>query len=149
MRTTLRVLLATLGAAAVLIALSILFTGATATAQAGERAFDALMGRHGPLSEPWPATMDNELRFYAAMWGAYGVLLILTARDLARRASWVPWLAAVFFAGGVGRAISWAAVGPPHPFFLTLMATELTLPVVIVGLWAASARTLSGKASRA
>jgi hypothetical protein len=54
--------------------------------------------------------------------------------------SWVPWLAATFFAGGVGRALSWVSVGPPHPFFLALMATELTLPLVLVVLWLAVRR---------
>jgi hypothetical protein len=71
-RTLLRVLLAGLGVSAVLIALSILTLGAGATAAAGERVFDALSGWRGPDSPPWPPTMDNELRFYAALWGAYG-----------------------------------------------------------------------------
>jgi hypothetical protein len=141
MRTTLRILLAILGVAAVLIALCILVTGAAPTARLGEEAFDALTGWRGPPSPPWPPTMDNELRFYAALWGAYGLLLLVVARDLGARLSWVPWLAAVFFAGGVGRALSWASVGPPHPFFLALMATELTLPLVLIGLWLAVRRS--------
>ena len=107
MRTLLRVLLAGLGGSAVLIALSILTLGAGATAAAGERVFDALSGWRGPASPPWPPTMDNELRFYAALWGAYGVMLLLTARDYAGWAVRVPWLAAVFFVGGAGRAFSW------------------------------------------
>ncbi len=140
MRTTLRALLALLGVSAVLIALSILLAGAAATAQGAERAFDLLAGRAGTPPEPWPATMDNELRFYAALWGGYGLLLLATARDLAARGSWVPWLSAVFFAGGVGRGLSLASVGAPHPFFLALMVTELTLPVLFMGLWLAIGR---------
>jgi hypothetical protein len=81
MRTLLRVLLAGLGVSAVLIALSIVTLGPGATAAAGERVFDALTGWHGPASPPWPPTMDNELRFYTALWGAYGVVLLLAARD--------------------------------------------------------------------
>jgi hypothetical protein len=100
MRTLLRVLLAGLGVSAVLIALSILTLGAGATAAAGERVFDALSGWRGPASPPWPPTMDNELRFYAALWGAYGVVLLLAARDYIGWAVRVPWLAAVFFVGG-------------------------------------------------
>jgi hypothetical protein len=80
MRTLLRVLLAGLGVSAVLIALSILTLGAGATAAAGERVFDALSGWRGPDSPPWPPTMDNELRFYAALWGAYGVVLLRLGR---------------------------------------------------------------------
>ena len=58
-----------------------------------------------------------------------------TARDLVARLSLVPWLAGVFFVGGVGRALSYAAVGAPHPFFLLLMALELTTPLLLAGLW--------------
>jgi Domain of unknown function (DUF4345) len=139
-RAILRFLLAALGASAVLIAASILFLGAGATAAAGEQAFNAMSGWRGPASPPWPATMDNELRFYATLWGAYGVLLLLAARDFAARSSHVPWLAAAFFVGGVGRALSWLAVGPPHPFFLALMTIELVLPPVLILLWRAAAR---------
>jgi hypothetical protein len=141
MRATLRLLLAILGVSAVLIALSILLTGAAATADLGERVFDVLAHRHDPPSPPWPPTMDNELRFYAALWGAYGLVLLLVARDLATRSAWVPWLAAVFFAGGVGRTLSWASIGAPHPFFLMLMAVELALPPVLIGLWLALRRS--------
>ena len=54
MRATLRLLLAILGVSAVLIALSILLTGAAATADLGERVFDVLAHRHDPPSPPWP-----------------------------------------------------------------------------------------------
>jgi hypothetical protein len=141
-RTTLRGLLATLGATAVAIALSIDLLGAAATAGAGQRLFDLVAGQPAAPPTPWPADMDNELRFYAAMWGAYGLLLLATARDLTARLAWVPWLAGVFFAGGVGRAISWISVGAPHPFFLALMAAELALPPAFVALWLMERRTL-------
>lgn len=118
-----------------LIALSILLAGAAPTAALAERMFDTLSGWRGPDSPPWPPTMDNELRFYAALWGAFGLLLLDTARDLAARGGRVPWLAATFFAGGVGRALSWLAVGAPHPAFLTLMAIELGLPPVLALIW--------------
>ena len=79
--------------------------------------------------------MDSELRFYAALWGAYGVMLALAAWDYAGWAVRVPWLAAVFFVGGLGRAFSWLVVGVPHPFFLLLMTTELALPPLLALLW--------------
>ena len=62
-------------------------------------------------------------------------ILLVVARGLPARLDWTPWLAGVFFAGGVGRAISLASVGAPHPFFLALMAIELAAPPVLVGLW--------------
>jgi hypothetical protein len=86
MRKTLRSLLAILGASAVLIALSILLQGAAATAGLGERIFDLVSGWRGPDSPPWPASMDNELRFYAALWGAYGLLVLRCARNIDKQA---------------------------------------------------------------
>ena len=135
MLTTLRTLLGVLGLSAILIALSILLLGAETTAGSAERVFAALAGWRGAPSGPWPPTMDSELRFYAALWGAYGALLIVTAWRWPDGSRWVPWLAAVFFAGGVGRAISYVAIGAPHPFFSLLMWIELLLPPVLVALW--------------
>jgi hypothetical protein len=79
--------------------------------------------------------MDSELRFYAALWGAYGVVALRTAWSLPRKLSRTPWIAAVFFAGGVGRLLSQVGVGAPHPFFTLLMIIELTLPVLLTLLW--------------
>jgi hypothetical protein len=139
-------LLGVLGVAAVAICLSIFFTGAQATAWQAENAFNALTGGRG-LSEAWPATMDSELRFYAAFWGAYGVLLIYLAWHVRRLGRFVPWLAAVFFLGGVGRALSLAAVGAPHRFFVVLMGIELGLPLVLVWLWSMTLRRGTGRIS--
>jgi hypothetical protein len=79
--------------------------------------------------------MDSELRFYAPFWGAYGILLLAVVTNFPARGGLTPWLAAVFFAGGVGRAISYAAVVAPHPFFVLLMAIELLTPPVLIILW--------------
>jgi len=79
--------------------------------------------------------MDSELRFYAALWGAYGLVVTRTAMNLPGRFKEVPWLAAVFFAGGVGRLLSRLSLGPPHPFFTLLLVIEVSLPVIIMALW--------------
>jgi len=127
-----RIILVILGSAALVICLSIVFLGPGATALSSEHIFVALTGYSGPDSGAWPPTMDSELRFYAPFWGAYGALLLDTARDLRRTAHRIPWLAAIFFAGGLGRVLSWVAVGRPHPFFVLLMAIELILPPLLV-----------------
>src|SRR5205085_3179611 len=106
MTSALRLLLVLLGAAAVLICLSIMLTGAEATAWTAERLFNMLTASQAPLSEAWPPTMDSELRFYAALWGAYGVACLAVARDFADQRRFVPWLAGVFLLGGVGRVLS-------------------------------------------
>jgi Domain of unknown function (DUF4345) len=134
-RATLRFLLAVLGVTALLIALSNLLLGPSFTAGAAERAFDAFTGWQGPSSAPWQPTMDNELRFYSALWGGYGIAMLATARHLDAYLRFVPWLAVVFFVGGVGRAISWAQVGAPHPLFLNPMATELIAPPIFLLLY--------------
>jgi hypothetical protein len=139
MAGTLRGLLIVLGVSAIAICLSIVGAGPTETAWAFEGAFDAALGRHDPLSTRWPPTMDSELRFYAPLFGAYGVLVLSVARDMAGRRHLIPWIALVFFLGGMGRAVSWAVVGAPHPLFLALMAVELILPGVLIGLARASA----------
>ena len=135
MIAALRLLHAILGVAAVAICLSIVILGPAATAGLSETLFDALTGTPHPASGVWPATMDNELRFYAPFWGAYGLVLLHVARRLPATLSWIPPTAALFFVGGVGRAISWYAVGAPHPFFLLLMAIELVLPAIFLALW--------------
>ena len=132
MTFAIRIILVILGAAALVICLSIMFLGPGATASVFEHVFDALTGYPGPDSGPWPPTMDSELRFYAPFWGAYGLVLLDTARDLRRGEHRIGWLAAIFFAGGLGRALSWAATGRPHPFFMMLMAIELMLPPLLV-----------------
>lgn len=143
MLSALRALLLLLGVSAIFIAASIVFLGAEETARAGEEGFAELTGWRGPTGETWPATMDNELRFYAALWGAYGVVLVMASTDIAGHLDRIPWLAVVFFAGGVGRAISYVSVGPPHPFFTILMAIELLLPPIILLVWRGVRRQLS------
>lgn len=135
MITTLRLLQIALGAAAVAICFSIIILGPAATAGASEALFDTLSGTKHASTGAWPPTMDSELRFYAPFWGAYGLVLIYVARRLPATLGWVAPMAALFFAGGVGRVISYLAVGAPHPFFALLMVIELVLPVLFVSLW--------------
>ena len=124
-----------LGAGALLIGGSIFLLGATFTAGAAEAMTNLLAGGRLTPTPPFSPTVESELRFYAPFWVTYGGILIWVARSLAERLRWVPPLAALFFAGGVGRLIAYFADGPPHPAFIQLMAIELVLPVVFVGLW--------------
>jgi hypothetical protein len=134
MIATLRLLHIVLGVVAVAICLSIVILGPAATGSASEAMFDALSGTKHASTGAWPPTMDSELRFYAPFWGAYGLALIYIARRLPATLGWVPPMAVLFFAGGIGRAISYLAVGAPHPFFVLLMVVEIVLPVLFVAL---------------
>jgi len=145
MLLALRFCLIVLGASAITIALSILLVGAEATAATAEGVFNTVSRWRGPPGEHWPPTMDSELRFYAALWGAYGIVLLRAAWGVPRTLPQAPWLAAIFFAGGVGRVLSRVTVGAPHPFFTLLMVIELSLPVLITLLWLGARARLRGR----
>jgi TRAP-type C4-dicarboxylate transport system permease small subunit len=130
----LRTLLVMFGVSCVLISLSILLVGPELVQRAFENVYAALGGPNGQ-GEHWAATMDSELRFYAALFGAYGLIVLRVAARLPAEGTNVVWLAAVLFVGGIGRAISRWATGVPSPIFMVLMAIELMLPLIFVLLW--------------
>ncbi len=136
----LRINLYVLGASAVGIGLSMMLLGAETTANFFA-ALIALILTAPDLPQGFSSPdVDSELRFYAVFWIAYGVILTRTASDLAQNLYLVPWLAALFFAGGVGRLLSVWSVGQPHPLFFTLMIIELALSPLLLALWAAEKR---------
>lgn len=130
-----------LGASAVMIGLSIYLLGGAATGNATQALVARLSG--GALFVPWitDPTMESEFGFYAPLWIAFGLVLIVTARDLPRTLHRVPLLATLFFAGGVGRGLAWARVGPPRSAFVVLMVIELVLPLFLIALWAVAWRS--------
>lgn len=91
------------------------------------------------------ATVDSEDRFYAVIFGGYGFALLHAARDVEARAPLIRFLAVLFLAGAFARILSWIMVGPPHPFFMAMLALEFVLPVII--LWLQASVTLGGSAA--
>jgi hypothetical protein len=81
-----------------------------------------------PGSVPVNATMDSEDRFYATLFGAYGLALLWCVKDVERKSTVVYFLALTFLAGGIARLISIAAVGLPNTFFIAMTALELLIP---------------------
>ena len=81
---------------------------------------------------PVNATSDGEDRFYAGLFGAFGLAVLWCARDVERKQIYINALAGAFLIGGIGRLISVIAVGPPHPFFVAMLVLELLLPVSMV-----------------
>jgi hypothetical protein len=79
-----------------------------------------------------PASVDSELRFYAAWYAAAGVVLLRAARRLDSHGATVRAVSAVFFLGGCARVLSIIVVGTPHPLFVVLMAIELAIPAIVL-----------------
>ncbi|MEV8315116.1 DUF4345 domain-containing protein [Streptomyces sp. NPDC059900] len=74
------------------------------------------------------ATIDSLGRFLGAIFAGYGLVWLWAARQDPVPARVVRWLAAVFLLGGVGRLLSLAVHGWPHPFQVALAVMELAFP---------------------
>jgi hypothetical protein len=78
------------------------------------------------------ASVESELRFYAAFYVAYGLAALRVAPRADRDGGAVQALAAALFFGGLARASGWLAVGRPHPLHRGLLVIELAAPPAIV-----------------
>jgi hypothetical protein len=78
------------------------------------------------------ASVESELRFYAAFYVAYGLAAIRVAPRADRDSAAVQALAAALFFAGLARASGWLAVGRPHPLHRVLLVIELAAPPAIV-----------------
>lgn len=84
------------------------------------------------------ATMDSEDRFLATFFAAFGIACVWCARDMKARKPVAVFLMTAFFAGGVARLVSVAAVGRPDNFFVAMTVIELVLPVFLARVWSRS-----------
>lgn len=91
-------------------------------------------------AEEVSATVDSEMRFYAAWYVGAGLLLLWSAGNLERALGTVRGMAAVLFVAGLSRALSWLLAGQPHLLSRVLMVIEVALPFLIVWWHAAVAR---------
>jgi hypothetical protein len=118
---------------AVLGAVAVAFGGLTVLAGAG----GVLDG--GPVS----ASVDSELRFYAAWYVGAGVLMLRSILRVEVEGSTIRLICVVLLIAAGARVLSIVALGTPHPLFLALMVIEFVIPVVIVPWQAALARRAS------
>lgn len=134
MERSLRVMVGALGLAACAISAAMGFLGPAQTLAFGEALYEAILGSQ---QEPAvvSASVDSELRFYSALFMAFGAFALRAAYNFERHGHDIMWLAAIFFVGGAGRAWSLIVAGPPHPFYLVLMVTELLVPPALGILW--------------
>ena len=111
-----------LGGSAVAIGAGIFLLGPSAVANFCALILGLEGNAGGALAIP---DADNEMRFYAVLWIAFGVIAVRAARALPGALGAARLLLALFFAGGAGRALSTATAGAPHQLFVVLMWIEL------------------------
>ncbi|MFE6858759.1 DUF4345 domain-containing protein [Nocardia sp. NPDC057668] len=80
------------------------------------------------------ATPDSQSRFFGAIFVGYGLAWIWSVRGPIIDTRAVRWLAGIFLLGAVGRFISMAVHGWPHPFILVLTALEVLIPPLFIWL---------------
>ncbi|KOU42908.1 DUF4345 domain-containing protein [Streptomyces sp. WM6378] len=90
-------------------------------------------------------TVDSLMRFFGAIFLGYGLAWIWVARQSPIPSRIVRLLAGIFFLGGAGRLLSWAALGRPNWFQLVLMGIELALPPLYFWLSAADEREVAAR----
>lgn len=110
-------------------------------------AVSVFMGVAGTVGGgPASATVDSELRYYAAWYVGAGVLILWNARRVESARLAVRVVCGALFLGGCGRVISLLVVGRPHWTATALMVLELGLPLVLVP-WQASLARRSAETS--
>lgn len=80
------------------------------------------------------ASVESELRFYAAFYVAWGLAALRAAPRADQDPATVRTLAGALFLAGLARAGAWRAVGKPHPGQRVLLAIELAGPPAL-GAW--------------
>ncbi len=124
-----------LGVSAIAIGSSNFLFGIATTAELLSGVLGTLGLPAGDFGDLKTANTDNEFRFYAVFWVAYGIALIKAARSLPGTLQWVLPLTALFLVGGIGRLFSILAYGYPAPLFVLLMYVEFLLCAVFILAW--------------
>ncbi|GAA5050035.1 DUF4345 domain-containing protein [Nocardia callitridis] len=76
------------------------------------------------------ATIDSDMRFYAALFAAYGLAVVWCARDVETKATPINLLGLLFFVGGLARLLAWIISGQPNWFYVLMVPVELIIPVI-------------------
>jgi hypothetical protein len=130
----LRIAVSFLGLAALLIGGMIFVIGPDATGQIFAAVLRVALPETPQLDGLVGADVDSEMRFYAVLWMAYGGVAMWVVRALPKRMNLLRAMLGVFWLGGLGRVLSYFAIGAPHPLFLVLMWVEIALPPVLIAL---------------
>ncbi len=120
MESTLKYILYAMSLVAVITGVNVLIGGAT-----------AIPGASGGVE----ATIDNELRFFSVFWVAYGGFCYWVGKNLGEQNSFVPFIALVFFVGGLGRLISTLSIGVPADILIPAMILEFVIPIAVYAIY--------------
>ena len=132
MRRSLQGFLLLLGAVACAAGLLTVLTGASTITGAGAAS----------------ASLDNELRFYAAWYVAAGVFILRAARAPESQRVVLVAVAAAFGLAATARVLSWIQVGRPSAVAVALLAVEYVIALGLPPWQAAVARHAGGASSR-
>jgi hypothetical protein len=133
MRRGLQVILTVLGAVAVAFGGLTVLTGAGGVVDGG----------------PVSASVDSEMRFYAAWYLGAGVLMLRSVGRVEAEGPTIRLVCVVFLIAAAARVLSIVALGAPHPLFVALMVIEFAIPVVIVPWQGAVARRAADEPAEA
>jgi hypothetical protein len=79
------------------------------------------------------ATLNSQLRFFAAIWFGFGVMLWIVAGDLVQQATWFKLMCWILILSGVGRLASIIQFGLPAPPFIGATFLELAgIPLLLI-----------------
>ena len=89
-------------------------------------------GVRGRRTRSIDASVDSELRFFAAWYIVAGVNMLRAARAPEREKAAVELISAGWLAAVVGRMLSRRSTGQPHPLYTALTGAELAIATVLV-----------------
>jgi hypothetical protein len=100
----------------------------------------SMRGVHDPLYRslglPEAPVFDSNLRFFGGVWLGLGLGLLWTVPHIEQQGTLFRWLWIAVFLGGIGRLVSWLAVGrPPAPFVGFTLLEILGAPLFIYWQW--------------
>ena len=95
------------------------------------RGIQLVGGTRGEPGMTGDATVDSHVRFMGPMFAGYGLAWLDAAAAREPDLDRMRLLAGLMALGGIGRLVTRATLGRPHPFHDLLLAVELAAPIAI------------------